>query len=383
MKNSIYYILSLLLVVIFNVTSSAQISTNATIVSGGLVREYRIYKPASYTGNTPVPLLLNFHGYTSNNLQQEIYANFNNIADTANFLVVLPNGTIDAQGSTFWNVFNGPYSVDDIGFVRNLLDTLQTLYNIDANRIYSTGFSNGGFMSHTLACELNDRIAAIAAVAGTITNPYMNNCNPPRPVPVMHIHGTADDVVPYTGLTLVNGLSVQNTVDKWVDKNNCNPTPAQINVPNISTTDGCTAERYVYTGGDNGTTVELYKILGGGHTWPGAFFPIGVTNLDINASREIWRFLSKYRLDELSPSAEVASAAFSFEMTPNPAHGQFMVQGDFSQLHIFHSNGQLVQQRQNIVGNAVFEVNSWQKGLYFVQVTTAEGRVGTRKLIVE
>ena len=382
MKKLPYFLLFCFLQTI-NVTIVAQISTTGTIVSGGLEREYRIYKPAIYDGNTPVPLLLNFHGYSSNNLQQEIYGSFKNIADTANFLIVLPNGTLDAQGNAFWNVFNGPYAVDDIAFVGDLLDTLQALYNIDVNRIYSTGMSNGGFMSHTLACKMNDRIAAIAAVAGTITNTYMSTCNPNRPIPVMHIHGTADDVVPYSGLTLVNGLSVQNTVDKWVTKNNCNPAPAQTNVPNTNTGDGCTAERYVYSGGDNGSTVELYKIVAGGHTWPGAIFPIGVTNQDMDASKEIWRFLSQYHLDQLVDAHEPTTTQPTYSISPNPAHSHMTIQGSFQQISLVHSSGQLMLSVLNASDLATFTVENWPKGLYLAYIKGAEGQSSVQKFIVE
>ena len=123
--------------------ASAQTSISGTIQSGGLTREYLLYVPAIYTGNTPAPLVLNLHGYGSNSTQQQVYGNFRPIADTANFLVVHPNGTLDPQGNRFWNTFLIPSTVDDVAFISDLIDTLESMYNIDPNRIYSTGMSNG------------------------------------------------------------------------------------------------------------------------------------------------------------------------------------------------------------------------------------------------
>ena len=151
-------IATLFLLILANALS-AQTTILGSIQSGGLTRDYRLYRPAAYTGNTPVPLIINMHGYTSNSLEQEFYGDFRSIADTANFLIVHPNGTLDNQGNRFWNTFGTGSTVDDVAFISDLLDALQATYNIDPQRIYSTGMSNGGFMSYTLACELNDRIA--------------------------------------------------------------------------------------------------------------------------------------------------------------------------------------------------------------------------------
>jgi polyhydroxybutyrate depolymerase len=356
-----------------------------TIQSGGLTREYRLYKPTTYTGTTPVPLIINLHGYTSSNLEQEFYASFKAIADTANFLVVMPNGTLDDQGQRFWNTFGGAYPVDDVAFIDNLLDTLEATYNIDPQRIYSTGMSNGGFMSYALACDLNNRITAIASVCGSMIAPNLSACNPQRPVPVMEIHGNADDVVPYDGGTLLNFVPIPDLVDAWVGFNNCNPIPVVTPVPDINTTEGCTAEHIVYSGGDKGSTVEHYKITGGGHTWPGAFFNIGVTNQDFNASYEIWRFFRQYRLDALSSaiSPEITATA-PWMVAPNPTQGDVVLQSEnpnpVQNIQVYNVSGRLVQ--------TIFPANSdliriqtaeWQAGMYFL-VVNQEG--GTSRLKV-
>lgn len=356
--------------------AAAQSTVTGTIQSGGLTREYRLYVPAAYTGATPVPLVLNLHGYGSNNVEQEFYSFFHPIADTANFLVVHPNGTLDNQGQRFWNTFLVPVSnVDDVGFLSNLIDTLAANYNIDPNRIYSTGMSNGGFMSYSLACELNDRIAAIASVTGSMIQSKLDACNPPRPVPVMEIHGTADAVVPYNGQPLSTFVAIPALVTAWVGFNGCNLNPVVTPVPNTNTTDGCTAERYLYAGGINGSTVEHYKVIDGAHTWPGALVTIGVTNQDFSASREIWRFFSQYRLDELTTAAAEPAAGGGWKVFPNPARDYFTLQAAdgrrAERIRVFDALGRPVRTLQPAESGEIrLETTGWSAGIYFLTIET-------------
>lgn len=348
-----------------------------TIQSGGLTREYRLYKPNIYTGATPVPLIINMHGYTSNNFEQEFYGDFRAISDTANFLIVHPNGTLDGQGNRFWNTFGSGEAVNDVAFISNLIDTLAASYNIDPQRIYATGMSNGGFMSYTLACELNGRIAAIASVTGSMITPKLNACTLQHPVPVMEIHGTADNTVPYNGSALSAFVPIPTLVNTWVALNHCNPTPVFSDVPNINTGDGCTAEHYVYSGGDAGATVEHYKIIGGGHTWPGSPFVIGVTNQDFRASQEIWRFFSPYRLDQLSNAATPMQAASHWTAFPNPASDHLLLQSNeqttVQRIQVWDAAGRLVQTfLPNAIDPIRLETGNWPEGLYFLTVEAAD-----------
>jgi len=363
----------------------AQNTVSGTIESGGLTRDYLLYVPAAYTGNEAVPVVFNLHGYTSNNVAQGFYGDFRPIADTANFLIVLPNGTIDAQGNRFWNTFLGNAPVNDVAFIRDLLDTLQANYNIDPNRVYSTGMSNGGFMSYSLACELNNRIAAIASVTGTMIQSKLNACNPARPVPVMQIHGTADPTVPYNGSAINTFVGIPALINAWVGFNNCGTTPSITPLPDIITTDGCTAERHLYTGGDRGSSVELYKVNGGGHTWPGASFNIGVTNQDFSASREIWRFFSQYRLDQLSTTENPASASADWSAFPNPAQDYLVLQSKdqrpVKRIQVFDALGRLQQTLSPDTGGQIsIETATWANGMYWVVIEQA-GSVGRVKVV--
>jgi len=277
--------------------SLGQQTINASITHGGLQRDYILYVPASYSSATAVPLVFNFHGYTSNANDQMWYGDFRAISDTAGFIIVHPMGTIDNTGATHWNVGWGGSTVDDIDFTEALMDDLIATYSIDNNRIYSTGMSNGGFMSYQLACELSDRIAAIASVTGSMNMGWFNSCNPNHPMPVMEIHGTLDPTVSYNASSFTE--SIPDIMDFWANFNNCNNTPIVTNVPDINIMDGCTAEHQIWENGDNEATVEHYKIINGGHTWPGTVFASAGTNQDINASAEIWRFFSKYDINGL------------------------------------------------------------------------------------
>jgi polyhydroxybutyrate depolymerase len=287
----------LILIICLPLLTIAQQTINASINHGGLTRDYILYVPASYTAGNDAPLVFNFHGYTSNAMQQLFYSSFNTVADAEGFIVVYPEGTLDNSGITHWNVGWGGSTVDDIGFTSALIDSLSAEYSINQDRVYSTGMSNGGFMSYQLACELSDRIAAIASVTGSMNLGWFNSCNPNHPTPVMEIHGTLDPTVAYAASSFTE--SIPDILDFWANLNNCNNSPTITNVPNTSTTDGCTAEHQIWKNGSNGVVVEHYKIIGGEHSWPGAIFPNGVTNQDINASEKIWEFFNKYDINGL------------------------------------------------------------------------------------
>lgn len=373
-----------LLALIF-VSSLFSIKAQTTIVDsifvGGIYRNYRLYVPAVYNGSTARPLIFNLHGYTSNALQQQQYSNFKPIADTANFLMVFPNGTKDGSNQPFWNAGMSSAIVNDIAFLNALIDSLDLTYNINLNRVYSTGMSNGGFMSHTLACELSNRITAIASVTGSIfTTQYGGNCHPTRPVPVMQIHGTNDPTVPYAGSSTM--MPIDTIVKYWVTKNNCNTTPTFSNVPNTSTTDGCTAEHYKYLNGTSGSSVELYKIIGGTHTWPGFPFGGSGTNMDMNASKEIWRFFSKYSLSTLTAANESEQLKNTLKVYPNPATSvlNFNLENE-SSVSVIISDvlGKVVI--SEITQTNSISVDKLKSGIYFITVKTESGAEAKLKFI--
>jgi polyhydroxybutyrate depolymerase len=358
----------------------AQTTVDGSIIHDGILRTYRVYIPAVYNPSVFVPLLFNLHGYGSNNIEQEIYGDFRPIADTADFIIVHPNGTFDFLNNRFWNTFGGS-TVDDIGFLSALIDTLSAVYTIDQNRIYSTGMSNGGFMSYDLACGLSNRIAAIASVTGSMTFAHMGLCEAQHPTPVMEIHGTADGTVPYIGNTLF--VPVDTLVNYWAQFNNCSLIPSITQVPDSDTLDGCTAELYIYDDGDWGSRIELYKIIGGGHTWPGAPVIVGVTNMDFSASSEIWRFLRRYDLNGLITTGihNTVIPVTSFRIYPNPSKDKFMIDfTDFSEktITVYNYLGQVIE--SYVINKNKEDLNLENKGLYLISVKM-DNQVQTEKVI--
>lgn len=358
-----------LLVVLSFVSSTlvnAQPIVPGTLNYGGVTREYRLYVPAIYNAATPVPLVFNLHGYGSNMQQQEFYGNFQPIADTANFIIVHANGRLDGTGTRFWNTFGSSTTVDDLGFLVALLDNISANYSIDQDRVYSTGMSNGGFMSYDLACFRSSRFAAIASVTGTMIAPRFSTCACTHPMPVMQIHGTADATVPYAG----GGgfVAIETMVEYWRNFNNCATTPTVTQVPNTNTTDGCTAEQIVYSGGNAGSTVEFFKVTGGGHTWPGAAFNTGVTNQDFNASVEIWRFFSQYRLSDLLTGVDEQQSV-DFSIGPNPSEESFHIRFTVPALRtitVANSMGQVLSVRS--FGSSEMMLDMDIPGLYIITV---------------
>ena len=314
-------LLRILFLLVCYIQANSQTNNTYTITSGGVARTYILYVPAAYNPLKPTPLVIEFHGYTSNDSQQEYYGDFRGIADTANFIIALPQGLTYSGSTGFANFGTVASASVDINFTSDMIDTISAHYNINPCKIYSTGFSNGGFMSHDLACFLSARFAAIASVSGSMMASHASACNPSHPIPVMQFHGTSDVTVSYTGVGgIINSIDVDSLIKRWVDINNCNTTPDFTAVPNINTTDNCTAEHYVYNGGNASSTVEFFKIIGGGHSWPGSPYPIsGVnTNEDVNACKEIWRFFRQYCLTNLMDVAEIERQNIDFVLYPNP-----------------------------------------------------------------
>jgi polyhydroxybutyrate depolymerase len=192
-----------------------------TIQFGGLDREFDLHVPQSYTGQTKVPLVLDFHGFTSTKLQQRLISGFYQKSNEVGFLVAYPNGT---GLSRSWNAGDTccgdakNQGLDDVGLAKAIVAKVATMACVDLKRVYSTGISNGGMLSHRLACEAADTIAAVAPVAGRIDFFPMTKCQPSRPVPMIHFHGITDNVVPYD-------TSALPSFDYWSQQDGCTDSP--------------------------------------------------------------------------------------------------------------------------------------------------------------
>jgi polyhydroxybutyrate depolymerase len=327
MKNSLIITKLVFIFILFSKLTFAQQVINGSIIHDGIERTYFLYVPNTYNADQAAPLLFNFHGYGSTALEQMVYGDFRPIADTAGFLIIHPQGTADYLGNNHWNVGWGGSTVDDVGFTDALIDSIATDYNIDETRIYSTGMSNGGFMSYLLACELSDRFAAMASVTGSMTSGQTESCNAQHATPIMEIHGTGDDIVPYNGTSLFT--SIPEVINHWVVFNDCNESPTIIEMPDLDPNDGSTVTQYIYSQGNSGVEVVHFKVINGTHTWPGSNYDVGGTNYDIHASAEIWKFLSKFDSNGLINTTFVENnftPNSSVKIHPNPVSSQILLE---------------------------------------------------------
>lgn len=282
--------------------ASAAGDSYGTIDSGGITREYLIHLPPSYDGKRPVALVLNFHGGGGTPEGEARISGMNAVADKHGFIAVYPRG-LDKH----WNDGRSgdPNQPDDVAFVSQLIDTLASTYSIDSKRVYATGISNGAIFSLRLACDLSDKIAAVAPVAGSIPVSLSDRCAP-LPVSVLMINGAADPLVPYGGGHVGgrsgydgNVLSVPDSIDLWVKNDACFTTALNADIPKTDPNDGTSTSRQEYIGCSYATSVELLTVDGGGHTWPGGeqYLPAWVidnTSRDFNASETMWQFFAAH-----------------------------------------------------------------------------------------
>ena len=261
---------------------------NCSVIHDEKNRQFFIYQGSSYSGNAPILFVL--HGYTSRALWIMNYSGFQSIADEFGFLVIYPQGTLlPSTGQTHWNVggWTTSSTTDDVSFINSLINFIDDEYSIDPKRIYSTGMSNGGYMSYKLACDLSSKIAAVVSVTGSMTYETVDGCNPAHPTSVAQIHGLQDSVVSYYGSAW--SKPIEEVMEYWANNNNCSN---ESNSSEITGSNGG-GTHDVFSECDNQTSVELFLMNNMGHDWP------SLNNHDIQASTTIWDFLSKYDIDGL------------------------------------------------------------------------------------
>ena len=262
-----------------------------TVKHNDLDRLFYIFIPETYSSSTVYqPLLFSLHGYTSSAILNMRYTGVKKIASEEGFIAVFPQGSIlRSTGATHWNVGGWTLgsTADDLQFIESLIDFMTMRYRLDPSRIYSTGMSNGGYMSYKLACDLSSRIAGVVSVTGSMTVETEEGCNPSHPTSVAQIHGLEDSVVSYYGNTF--SKPIEEVMDYWVAHNNCTSEPSS---SDIGGSNGGGIHD-VYSGCDNLTNVELYLMTNMGHNWP------NLNNHDLQASATVWNFLSKYDIDGL------------------------------------------------------------------------------------
>jgi polyhydroxybutyrate depolymerase len=222
-------------------------------------REYLLHTPPAAAAGEALPLVLDFHGFTSDADGQSGYSGVQSAADDLGFVVATPEGT-GLLGQ--WNLPPGDEAAADVAFVLEVVADVAARRCIDQGRIFATGISNGAAFATVLACELDGTIAGVAPVAGV---GLVEPCPERAPVPVVAFHGTDDDVVPFDGGDVLFGLAgaepVLDSVAAWAERNGCDPGSSEERV-------GTEVRRLWWSGCTE--PVELFVVDGGGHTWPGA-----------------------------------------------------------------------------------------------------------------
>jgi len=271
-----------------------------TISHDGQERSYRLFVPSSASEAKALPLVLNFHGLSGTADGQANASGLEDLAESDGFVAAHPQGTLNDDGLTFWD-FLDTAPVDDVSFISAVIDDIGTAICIDAVRVYAMGHSNGGYLSSRLACDLSERITAVATVAATI---HPDDCTPPRSVPLVAFHGTGDNIVPFDGgpslflggqtadqfepsnpqeqfLDYLFGLSIPTEVEEWADHNGCERTPETQLVDEAVNTSVISYQNCA-------APTLLYVIEGGGHGWP-------TPHDSIDATTTAWAFLAAHQ----------------------------------------------------------------------------------------
>lgn len=294
-------------------------------------RAYDLVLPAQYDGVTPVPVLLALHGGGGNKQaaarttcasgEVDDPSCLHRHAQDNGYAVIFPNGTgfgltpevrtwNAGGGEGGWRCVSGKAcdeGIDDVAYIEELLDDVEARVAVDPTRVYATGLSNGGAMSHRLACELSDRIAAIAPVGGANQLAAAGECAPARPVPVLHVHGTADPCWQYeegppdcpVGGGDAPHVGVEQTMEQWAEVLGCDAAPSEVALPDTAR-DGTSSVRLTWSGCD--APLEHLRVDGGGHAWPDGYQylrerVIGPVPRDWG-NEVIWDFLSTQRLED-------------------------------------------------------------------------------------
>jgi polyhydroxybutyrate depolymerase len=304
-----------------NLTGSAQAkSKSKTKPHDALIKEMVVYEgykrycyvhaPPSYNPQQPTPVLLVFHQEGSNAKEMSRLAQFHDLSDQNGFLVVYPEGI---QG--LWNDGRrtDAHQMNDVGFVSELLTTLERKWHIDRTGVYACGYSDGGFFAQYVALRLQGQIAAVASVAGTMSQVVINKMRMKGNTSIMYILGIDDKIVPFYGGPIDPGAhgynrgmgaSASEAVSFWVKGNNCASDFTQEEYPDVDGTDGTSVKVARYANCPNNHEVIVYAITGGGHGWPQcrpSKKSKGKTSRDFDASAVIFQFMANHGLARLRP----------------------------------------------------------------------------------
>jgi polyhydroxybutyrate depolymerase len=279
--------------------SAAVASTEVTVRVAGTKRTYLLHVPKQLA--KPAPIVIALHGGGSNAETMERYSRLSDTADAKGFLAVYPEGIGRVPGIHAWNAgsccaWAQRSGSDDVAFLNAVIDDVVARHGGDSSRVLVTGISNGAMMAYRFAARSPKRVAAVAAVAGSLE---IDASEILGPVPVIHFHGTKDEHVPIKGgrgpksIVTIPFRSLDDTVSAWVRANKASPIPKLVPIPDLAD-DGMGTMRQEYAAPRTKAPVFVYLIDGGGHTWPGSSRAerlLGPSTMDFDANEVMWEFL--------------------------------------------------------------------------------------------
>ena len=346
----------------------------------GIDRQYIYYEPTEL--NEQLPLVFVMHGFTGDANDIKNYSKMNDFADQYGFAVCYPRGTVDSGGNRFWNVgyaFHQNETVNDVDFLTELAVYLQDTQALNPDYTFATGMSNGGEMCYMLACQAYDTFKAVAPVAGMILQVILDECDESPAIPIFEIHGSQDNVTPLSGDPNNNDgwgayPSIQSTINYFAEKNECTTVVNGL-VPDIDTSDNSFIESEKHLNGINENEVWYYKVVGGGHDWPGAW-----GNMDIEAGEEAWLFFQNY-IDANLLNTNLSNIEKNIYLYPNPSSHLIQIETleslEIIEINLYNTLG--VNQKIKLSDETI-DLSYLNNGIYILIIKTSEG-IQTKKII--
>ena len=366
-KSTLLYALIILLIVPATFTGQQYLK----YTHDGIERDYILYLPNNLPDDAPLVFML--HGYSGSAYSMMNYCGMNEVADINKFAVCYPRGTKDESGNNFWQVgyeFHQDEEVDDLGFITSLADYLQKNYHLSSQFTYCSGMSNGGDMSYMLACQASETFSASAPVAGCMMKWIYDSCEPEIRRPIFAINGTDDNITWWDGdIDNTDGwgayMGVLDAIEFWSDLHNTSQMKTD-DLPDIDPDDGSFIVSEKYIKGDNNNEVWLYKIVDGGHDWPGAW-----GNMDINTSEEVWGFFEMVMENSISdinsPEVDFGNPWFY----PNPGSSTLTIntqQQSPGKYWIYNLSGKLMLTGKTNQNKIQIDISYLTNGLYMLKL---------------
>jgi len=380
--------------VLISGTVNAQINVQDSLEHQDLQRKYIVHLPPDYTPDSMLPVVMVLHGGSGNYQSVQGFTQMNPVSNQNDFLAVYPQGIGVAPPGYSWadgrNTSADQAGIDDVGFISKLVDSLTVDYNIDTARVYVCGFSNGGFMTQRLACEIPHLFAAVGGLGCSMDIDLIESCSPGQAVPMAYFAGTSDPEVPYAGGAMNNPVvtpvvAVDTAVQFWVDNNNCQTAEPLVNIPNTVESDNSTVEFYKYSDCDCNAEVHFYKILNGGHTWPGVPIPqfplLGNTNEDIHASFQLWDFFSQHALCTTVADLRDTEENYRVSVFPNPVKDVLYIDSPrrIGSIKLYNAVGKEVMNEKA----SKINIETLPSGIYILLIQFDQGKRRTFKVMRE